>query len=532
MTKRSVVRDIQPLQLLKEAVSSSDYVETTSVGFVLYDCSGVIVDCNVAATDYFQCERNDLLGRVTVPGVRLQTLDGNQLSESERPGIKSYREQRALKDVVVGIDISGKPLRWAKVSTRLLESGSQVEGIIAEWVDCTAEVERNRILDLGAYLLEVLETTHDPAKLLQSLCDVLVEKGRYPLAWIGTDADDGRGTVDVSFAAGAVDYLFDGIVSLISSEPTGTGPTANAFRTGEVVIAKDFLAGPQYQFWHDRAQEFGFYSVIAIPFHTDRPHVLTVYDRHAIAFDQAMIAGITGMTNTVALSAKVQSTLSELKQNLEATISSLGQITEERDPYTEGHQTRVGDLSAAIAQYLGFDKDTVDTIRLAGQVHDVGKIAVPAEILTRPGRLGALEYEMIKRHCEVGAKILAKACLPEQIVQVALQHHERLDGSGYPFGLRGDQISVPARVVAVADVVEAMMHHRPYRPALGLSAALKVITRGSGTLFDPTVVAACVAQFEAGFDFTAQENLLMDGERYLNPRANSEAMRVEDSQSV
>jgi putative nucleotidyltransferase with HDIG domain len=179
----------------------------------------------------------------------------------------------------------------------------------------------------------------------------------------------------------------------------------------------------------------------------------------------------------------------------------LGQLTEERDRYTEGHQTRVGELSAAIARTLEFDSEAVDTIRLAGDVHDVGKISVPAEILTRPGKLGALEFELIKRHCEVGANILQKASLPKVIVEVALQHHERLDGSGYPHGLSGDQIGMPARIVAVADVVEAMMHYRPYRQALGLEAALTEVTRGSGTLFDVNVVAACIAQFEAGFEF-------------------------------
>lgn len=141
-------------------------------------------------------------------------------------------------------------------------------------------------------------------------------------------------------------------------------------------------------------------------------------------------------------------------------------------------------------------------IELSGEVHDIGKVAVPAEILTKPGRLGPLEYEMVKGHCQTGANILSRASLPWPIVEVTLQHHERMDGSGYPFGLKGSEIIMPARIIAVADVVEAMMNHRPYRPALGLEAALAEVVSGRGTLFDADVVDACVALFEGGFDFS------------------------------
>jgi len=501
VSKSLEVNEAPPLQLLRVAVSSSDFVEATSIGLVMYDESGSIIDCNDAATSYFQCARSDLLGRLIIPGVRLQNKDGTQISNDERPGIKSFREQRVLKDVLVGIDIPSKPLRWARVSTNLVDLGGELQGVIANLVDCTSEIELSKILELGASMLGEIETVNDPSELLQKLCDVLVVNGRYPLAWIATDVEDGRGTVEVSYSAGVVGYLHDGIVSLLPSEPNGIGPVAKCFRTQEVVIAGDLLNGESYKFWREQVQEFGFSSAVSIPFHTTRSHVLTIYDRHTIAFDQAIITGIVEMTNTFAQRAQILATLARVKSSLEGTIASLGQLTEERDRYTEGHQTRVGELSAAIARTLEFDSEAVDTIRLAGDVHDVGKISVPAEILTRPGKLGALEFELIKRHCEVGANILQKASLPKVIVEVALQHHERLDGSGYPHGLSGDQIGMPARIVAVADVVEAMMHYRPYRQALGLEAALTEVTRGSGTLFDVNVVAACIAQFEAGFEF-------------------------------
>jgi HD-GYP domain-containing protein (c-di-GMP phosphodiesterase class II) len=179
-------------------------------------------------------------------------------------------------------------------------------------------------------------------------------------------------------------------------------------------------------------------------------------------------------------------------------------MTDVRDPYTQGHQSRVGTLAGEIARRLGLDPELVRLVRLAGDVHDVGKITVPAEILNKPGRLTTIEYEMVKTHSQVGWNILTKASLPWPIAEVALAHHERLDGSGYPFGLSGDAIILPARIVAVADVVEAMGNHRPYRPALGIDDALAEIVAGRDTRYDASAVDACVAAFEEGYAFAAE----------------------------
>jgi HD-GYP domain-containing protein (c-di-GMP phosphodiesterase class II) len=150
---------------------------------------------------------------------------------------------------------------------------------------------------------------------------------------------------------------------------------------------------------------------------------------------------------------------------------------------------------------MGLSTPLCELIRESGELHDVGKIAIPVELLTRPGRLSAIEFDLIKTHPIVGADILAKARLPWPIVDVALQHHERMDGSGYPFALKGDDVIMPARIIAVADVVEAMSQHRPYRPALGSELALAEIVSGAGTLYDEDVVQACLAVFRAGFSF-------------------------------
>lgn len=173
-----------------------------------------------------------------------------------------------------------------------------------------------------------------------------------------------------------------------------------------------------------------------------------------------------------------------------AVVRTFAAATELRDPYTAGHQRRVGEIALSIARTLGLDEDTAQGIRIGGELHDVGKIAVPAEILAKPGRLTRAEFLLVQQHPKAGHDILRDIPGPWPIADMVMQHHERFDGSGYPSGLRGEQICLGARIIAVADVLEAVASHRPYRPALGRDAALSIIERGSGSEFDPVVVRA------------------------------------------
>ncbi len=192
-----------------------------------------------------------------------------------------------------------------------------------------------------------------------------------------------------------------------------------------------------------------------------------------------------------------------LSRSFEATLTALGRAAEMRDPYTAGHQRRVTDLALAIAHKLGWSDDTCGTLRIAGMLHDVGKLRIPAEILSKPGALSPIEVELIRIHPQAAYEILVDVALPGPVAEIVLQHHERLDGSGYPRRISGDDILIEARVLAVADVVEAMVSHRPYRPALGVDAALKEIQAGRGTRYDVGAADACLALFESGqFSFT------------------------------
>lgn len=190
----------------------------------------------------------------------------------------------------------------------------------------------------------------------------------------------------------------------------------------------------------------------------------------------------------------------KLKSSLVESIAALAAAVEMRDPYTAGHQRRVADLAMAIARQLGMPEDRVEGIQLAGVVHDVGKIQIPAEILSKPGRLNELEFSLIKQHPQAGYELLKNIAFPWPIAGAVRQHHERLDGSGYPDGAQGDAILFEARIIAVADVVEAMSAHRPYRPGQGLDAALAEVIDGRGTRYDDRVVDACVTLFrEKGY---------------------------------
>ena len=181
-----------------------------------------------------------------------------------------------------------------------------------------------------------------------------------------------------------------------------------------------------------------------------------------------------------------------LLEVIDGIVHAMSLVVETRDPYTACHQRRVADLACAIAKEMNLPEWLVKGIRIAGLLHDVGKLVVPAEILTKPGKLNQYEFSIIKSHPKVGYDILEMIEFPWPVNQAILQHHERLDGSGYPGGLYGQDIILEARILGVADVVEAISSHRPYRPALGLGSALEEISRARDISYDPEVVDACL----------------------------------------
>ena len=196
---------------------------------------------------------------------------------------------------------------------------------------------------------------------------------------------------------------------------------------------------------------------------------------------------------------RLQDSYQKLEDTLDGVIQAMALTVEIRDRHTAGHQRRVTELAYAIARELGLPKERSRAVRIAGLLHDLGKITIPTEILSKPGRLTDMEFAIIRTHPKAGYEILKSIEFPWPVADIVVQHHERMDGSGYPSGLKGDQSALEARILAVADVVEAMASHRPYRPALGIDRALKEIVSNKGRLYDANVVDACLAVFNKGF---------------------------------
>jgi PAS domain S-box-containing protein len=197
---------------------------------------------------------------------------------------------------------------------------------------------------------------------------------------------------------------------------------------------------------------------------------------------------------------QIQHYVAQLETSFMSSVQVATTLSEMRDPYTAGHERRVAAIAVAIGAELGLDSRRQEGLRVAGHLHDVGKINIPSEILSKPSRLSPIEFQLIQGHAQAGYDVLKTVEFPWPVAEVALQHHERMDGSGYPQGLKGDAILLDARIIAVADVVEAMSSHRPYRPGLGIDKALAEIARGSGSAYDPAVAAACLKLYrEKGY---------------------------------
>jgi response regulator RpfG family c-di-GMP phosphodiesterase len=217
------------------------------------------------------------------------------------------------------------------------------------------------------------------------------------------------------------------------------------------------------------------------------------HERHAQAINWKLEEKVSELERT---NAQLVASEARSRALTDAVVETITKMVEYRDPYTTGHEQRVGDLAAAIGSKLGYREEKLYGLRIGGYLHDVGKIAVPSELLTKPGRLAPNEYSLIQGHAQIGYDILSGIDFPWPVAEMARQHHERLDGSGYPRGLKGEEILPEVRILSVADVVEAMMSHRPYRPAIGLAEALREVERGRGTRYDPAVVDACLALFQ------------------------------------
>jgi len=367
-----------------------------------------------------------------------------------------------------------------------------------------------RVQTLGDANRALILATEE-ASLIQAMCAVVTGTGGYPVAWVALcDRRDPRFGRPVAWSG-------EGVTDFRPAWSARQGPWWGSGLLDEDVLSDlPFLfpltvAHPALEPWRDAALRHG-YTVVAVMPLMIRGQLLgsLVVPGFGIAGlgdgDVTLLGEVAGLLSygIAALRDRAahESGLLKRREVIEATVTALANTLEESDPYTAGHQRRTADLAVAIARQMGLAEQTVYGIRLASLIHDVGKIAAPAEILNRPGKLSSAQFEIIKTHCKVGFDIVKgidfSIDFSWPVAQTILQHHERLDGSGYPAGLAGGQILLEARIVAVADVVEAITSFRPYRPALGIDVALDEIGSGRGRHYDPAVVDACLAAVHGG----------------------------------
>ena len=353
-----------------------------------------------------------------------------------------------------------------------------------------------------------LRTNDRKDQLLLGVCQSIVSQKPYELAWVGFREEDDSKTISLQAQAGSkVDYTDHLEVSWAEDSPLGLGPAGACVRTGKPVIIKDSAKEAVLAPVLERAVSFGLQSIMAVPIFNDpRPliGVLLVYATVPNAFGKIEVALFEGLADDISIGlrnierqqslddeiSKREAAQQQLGDALRATIEAMSRTMESRDPYTAGHQARVASISVALAEKLGWSQNDKEGLYLAAMVHDIGKVGVPADILTKPSVLTPLEMQLVQQHVELGYQILKDIPFPWPIAEMVRQHHERLDGSGYPRKLKADQILQGAKVLAVADTIESMGTHRPYRPALGLSVALEQIQRESGVSLDSEVVSA------------------------------------------
>ncbi|OAH97429.1 PAS sensor protein [Methylomonas methanica] len=342
--------------------------------------------------------------------------------------------------------------------------------------------------------------------LLNEYCRIAVETGGYRMAWVGF-ADLGPDKrVDAIVCHGHDDgYLTIANISWSETTAHGNGPTGRAIRSEKVQFVENIATDPSYVPWREQALQRGYHSAICLPFRLSSKAVacLNLYgdkiDTWSTAERQLLqeISGDVGFGIAALRTAIAKFDYQEqLRESLEKTIQVIADTGEERDSYTGGHQRRVANICTKIATEFGLDADRIHGLHLAATIHDLGKIGVPAEILAKPRRLTAMELGLIKEHPAIGFNILKDVSFPWPIAEIIHQHHERLDGSGYPQGLHGDDLLLESKILAVADIVEAMASHRPYRPALGIDAALTEIIRQRGISLDEQVVDICLRVFQ------------------------------------
>lgn len=494
-----IIRDnSQRRQLEQEREQYVRFFQLSTDPMCIADPFGCFKHVNQAFATLTGYTADELVSRpfldFVLPEDRQKTMDEMKLQVAVRPSLH-FENRYVCKNGRVLL------LSW----TAYFDKTDNVTYATARDISAQRELEeKNRrisdILRCVRHINEHLLVAREESELYQFVCNTLSGVDRIVGAWIGLKASESmiQPVASAGFDITLLQALQDGQGQ--GAEPWA--PTRRALHERQPVMASNAEAHGASPALHEAATRLAVETVVSVPIQVEDDVIgaMVIWSAHPVsASDESLrffveVAGdIAVGVRSLRLSRQLATTLESLHDALMATVEAIAKLVETRDPYTAGHEHRVAELASAIGLRMGLPAQSIEGLRVIGHLHDLGKISIPAEILSKPTRLSAIEMELVQSHPEVGYEILKGLEFPWPVAQAVLQHHERLDGSGYPNQLQGDAISLEARIIAVADTVEAMSTHRPYRPARGLAAALAEITSHRGQLYDPAVVDACVA---------------------------------------
>lgn len=482
-------------------------MEAAPDAILLYDCDlDRNIGANKAAERLFACPGDEIVKHGPLHFCSADQPDARPASESFAGYVEKVLSGNDVRYEARIFNAAGQD-RLCEVALARLPAGAR-KLLRASFVDVTEQRSAERALRTLIRGTQAVVRATEENELLRSICRILAEVGEYEIAWYGVPhRDEAKSIWPVAWAGNVQDVLETTPFSW-SDSPDNADPYGLAVSTGQPQVVQDFESDPKLTSLQEMAARYGMRSCAVLPVKVEWESlfgILVMYSRRSDSFDAASLGTLEELANdlayaisTMRLRGERQKSMDRLLTGMERTIQSLASTAELRDPYTAGHQRRVADLATAIARELNLPDDTTRGLYLAAMMHDVGRIQVPLEILNRPGKLSNAEAELVKMHAEAGYDLLKDSDFSWPVAEIVRQHHERIDGSGYPRGLKGQEILLEARILAVADVVDSMNSNRPYRAALGLDAALDEIEDGKGTRYDAAAADACTRLIRSG----------------------------------
>jgi PAS domain S-box-containing protein len=491
-------------------------LEAAPDGMVVVNQNGEIVLLNARVESQFGYRRDELLGR-KVTNIIPMGFAERLIADGTRTAAEALEQQ-----IGTGIELNGLRKDGSEFPIEIMLSPLEnAEGILvtAAIRDITVQKEKEHRLTaqnwaLAAYASAAmaLASARTSEDLLKAVCEAITHESIFVLAWVGIAEDGPDKKIRVIAEAGsAKGFLHRLNLSWSEDELGGQGPSGICIRSNKLQNIPDTETSDIFVPRREHTILNGIRSAVSIPLQVENGWrgVLTIYAARPNAFESPAIEVFQHLAEQIVHAAHaldqglalhageiaLANTQRQLTDALSGMVKPMVSAMEMRDPYTAGHESRVADIAVAIGKEMGWPEEQLHGLYVAAQIHDIGKISIPAQILTKPTKLTAGEWGLMREHPDTGYTILKDIPFAWPIAEIVRQHHERLDGSGYPLGLKADAILPEAKVVAVADMVEAMASNRPYRVAIKLKVVLEQIEKEAGSLLDAEAVQACVNLF-------------------------------------